>query len=418
MLVKLVLASLWSRKSLAALTCLSIAISIFALISVEQIRAQVKDNFERTVSGVDLIVGSRTSGINLLLFSIFKIGQPSNNISWQSYQTLITDKNVAWSVPIVLGDSHRGYSVIGTTTDYFEHFKYAKNVALNFKKGAPFAQGYELVLGADVAAKLGYKLADKIVLSHGSGKVSFSQHDEHAFTVVGILAATGTPTDQSVYAPMYSIELLHQPYSAQPHSEHQTHEHEQQQSSLDKQLTPDVSAVLIGSKSRIGILSLQRTINQFKAEPLTAIMPLVALRELWQIVAIVETSLQVIAWLVLVTALICMTTMLLASMKERERELSVLRALGARASVIILLVAGEAMFLALIGAILGVLFASLTLFFAQTIFVTEFGLHIAPYISFSLIWPYLALTGVMAAGLSLVPALVAYKKSLLSGLSY
>ncbi|MGS2720099.1 ABC transporter permease [Paraglaciecola aestuariivivens] len=410
MLSKLVLASLWSRKSLASLTLVSIAISIFVIIAVEQIRVQVKENFERSVSGVDLIVGSRTSNINLLLFSIFKIGQPANNIQWQSYKSIVQDKNVAWSVPISMGDSHQGFAVIGTTEDYFTHFNYAQGKALNLSKGRVFNQVYDLVLGAEVAKKLGYQISDQLVLSHGSGKVSFSHHDEHPFTVVGILTPTGTPVDQSIYVPLQSIALLHDTHNSDHHQQHDLTE--------QGHIEPELSAFLIGSKSRIGILSLQRKISQFKGEPLTAILPLVTLRELWQIVAMVEVSLDVVAWLVFITALFGMTTMLLASMKERERELSVLRALGAKASVIILLVAGEAMFLAFIGALLGALLAALALAICQPILMDEFGLYVAPMLNLQLVWPYLLITVGVAAILALIPAYFSYKKSLINGLRH
>tara|TARA_R110002153_G_scaffold15822_8_gene56308 strand:- start:17623 stop:18855 length:1233 start_codon:yes stop_codon:yes gene_type:complete len=408
MLLKLVLASLWSRRVMAILTCTSIAISMLVLIGVEHLRAEVKNNFERTISGVDLIVGSRTSGINLLLFSVFKIGNPSNNIQWKSYQDIVNNSQVAWSVPLSMGDSHQGFSVIGTTADYFEYFKYGDKQQISFKQGEVFKYLYEVVLGADVAQKLGYNLNQSLVMSHGTGKVSFTHHDEHPFKVVGILKPTGTPADQSLYIPLQSIDILHQ----------RQHIHNELLSEvpLGNTYQPQLSAFLLGSKSKIAVLKLQRDINQYKPEPLSAILPALALRELWKIVGVVEISLRVISWLILATALICMTTMLLASMKERERELAVLRALGAKAHIIILLIVAEALILTLIGALAGYLLVTVGLLLGQPLLEQYFALYISPVVNLVAVGRFFSIVAAAAVLLSFIPAVLAYKKSLISGL--
>ncbi len=408
MLLNLVWASLWSRRVMAILTCTSIAISMLVLIGVEHLRAEVKNNFERTVSGVDLIVGSRTSGINLLLFSVFKIGNPSNNIQWKSYQDIVNNRQVAWSVPLSMGDSHQGFSVIGTTDDYFEYFKYGDKQTISFGQGEPFKRLYEVVLGADVAKNLGYSLDQSLVMSHGTGKVSFTHHDDHPFRVVGILESTGTPADQSLYIPLQSIDILHQ-------TQH-VHDELLSEVLLGKTHQPQLSAFLLGSKSKIGVLRLQRDINQYKQEPLSAILPALALRELWQIVGAVEISLRVISWLILSTALICMTTMLLASMKERERELAVLRALGAKAHIIILLIGAEALLLTLLGALAGYVLVTVGLLLGQPLLEQHFALYISPYVNLVAVGRFFLIAAGAAVLLSFIPAIFAYKKSLLSGL--
>jgi len=410
MLFKLVVASLWSRRVMAILTCISIAISMMVLIGVAHLRAEVKYNFERTVSGVDLIVGSRTSGINLLLFSVFKIGNPSNNIQWKSYQNIVNNSQVAWSVPLSMGDSHKGFSVIGTTNDYFEYFEYADKQKINFWQGESFKRLYDIVLGAEVAKKLGYSLNQSLVMSHGTGKVSFTHHGDHPFRVVGILKPTGTPADQSLYIPLQSIDILHQ-------TQH-IHDELLANVPLGKNYQPQLSAFLLGSKSKIAVLQLQRSINQYKQEPLSAILPALALRELWQIVGTVEISLMVISWLILATALICMTTMLLASMKERERELAVLRALGAKAHIIILLIGSEALLLTLLGAFAGYILVTVVLLLGQPLLEQHFALYIQPYADLGSVGYYFVIAASAAILLSFVPALFAYKKSLMTGLKH
>lgn len=410
MLFKLVLASLWSRRVMAILTCTSIGISMLVLIGVEHLRFEVKNNFERTVSGVDLIVGSRTSGINLLLFSVFKIGNPSNNLEWESYQSIANNKQVSWSVPLSMGDSHKGFSVIGTTDDYFKYFKYADKQKISFQQGESFKRLYEIVLGADVAKKFNYKLNQSLVMSHGSGKVSFTHHDDHTFRVVGILNPTGTPADQSLYMPLQSIDIIHQKMDVEDELLVDV--------PLGKNYQPQLSAFLLGSKSKIAVLQLQRKINQYAQEPLSAILPALALRELWQIVGAVEISLMVISWLILATALICMTTMLLASMKERDRELAVLRALGAKAHIIILLIGAEALLLTLIGALVGYLLVTIGLLIGRPLLEQHFSLYIQPYVDLSTVGYYFIMAASAAILLSFVPAFLAYKKSLMTGLKH
>jgi putative ABC transport system permease protein len=307
-----------------------------------------------------------------------------------------------------MGDSHQGFSVIGTTQDYFTHFKYANKQSISFKQGDSFKHLFDVVLGAEVAKTLGYKLGEPIVMSHGTGKVSFTHHDDHPFNVVGILQATGTPADQSLYIPLQSIDILHQ-------TQH-VHDGLLSDNPLGKKYQPQLSAFLLGAKNKIAVLQLQRVINQSKTEPLSAIMPVIALRELWQIVGAIEVSLQVISWLILVTALMGMTTMLLASMKERERELAILRALGASASIVILLIICEALMLTTIGAVMGYMFISIGLVLTQPMLEANFALYISTYVDVTTAGKFYLFSAVAAVVLSFVPALMAYKKSLNNGL--
>lgn len=408
MLFKLVWASMVSRKGMVALTVFSISISMLVLMSVAHLQAQLKDNFQRSVSGVDLIVGSRTSSLNLLLFSIFKIGYPTNNLDYHSFLTIKDNPLVDWAVPISLGDSHHGHAVVGTTETYFTHLKYADKRPLTWAKGRHFQQTFEVVLGASVAREQAYVLGQQIILAHGAGKVSFSQHKNHPFTVVGILQATGTPMDHSVYIPLHSLEILHSP------SSHDTNGHDDDHLHTNQQL----SAVLLGAKNRIAVLGLQHEISRFHAEPLTAIIPGVALQELWQMMAVVETSLSIVSLLVLLAALIGMATMLLASMRERQHELSVLRALGARPWLILLVVEAEALCLSLAGGAIGYLLLVVGLNAIAPFLLAEYSLAIAVYPSVNMVGGYLTLSLVLSALLAFIPAFSAYRQSLRRGLNF
>lgn len=431
MLFKVAWLSLMNRKMSAFLTIFSIAISVFVLLSVEHIRSETKSSFGRTVSGVDLIVGARTGQLNLLLYSVFRIGNPSNNISWDSYQTITQSEGVAWSVPLSMGDSHKGFNVVGTTDDYFKYFKYANKRPLSFAQGQTFKQSQEVVLGVSVAEKLGYGLGDSITLSHGTGKVSFSHHNDHPFIVVGILDTTGTPVDQSLHVDLSAIEAIHQKpakkmsfsRSAEAKPEAHAHEHghhhqENATEALPKTNQPSsVSAFLLGLESKITILRLQRIINQFEQEPLMAIMPGVALGELWQIMGFIENTLLVIAILVLISALLGLCTMLLASMRERQRELAIVRAIGGHPSFVFLLVMLEVLLLTILGILSAFILLWLSLMFGQNYLIDEFGLLVSQnFLSQNtLTWVLLIISASLLV--ALLPSFSAYRSSLNSGLT-
>ena len=208
--------SLLNRRLTAGLTVAAVAMSVMLLVAVDRIRTETKTSFVNTISGVDLVVGARGGPLNLLLYAVFRVGDATSNISWESYQMIAARPEVAWSVPLSLGDAHRGYRVLGTTDDYFAHYRYGRDRALAFETGEPFANASEAVLGAEVAATLGYAMGDGIVVSHGIGDVSFVHHDDAPFTVAGILAPTGTPVDRTVHVSLAGIEAMH----SEPGHEH------------------------------------------------------------------------------------------------------------------------------------------------------------------------------------------------------
>jgi putative ABC transport system permease protein len=274
-LVSLSLKSLFSRKMTVGLTVLSIAISVFVLVSIQFIKASAKSGFTNTVSGVDLIVGARTGELNLLLYSVFRVGNATNNISWRSYQDLTKAREVEWSIPISLGDSHKGFRVVGTTEDFFQYFQYGSKQALQFREGRHFSNTFEVVLGSEVASSLNYELNDQITLVHGIGSSAISEHAE-AFTVVGILKATGTPVDQSVNVRLDGLEAVHLGWQ----SGIDLSKFQDKTKLKTANLQPkSITAFMVGLKSKLSTFSFQRKVNQYKKEPMLAILPGVTLSE-------------------------------------------------------------------------------------------------------------------------------------------
>jgi putative ABC transport system permease protein len=415
MLIKLARLSLWNRRGTVLLTWLSLTISIALLLGIDHLRTEAKSSFTSTISGTDLIVGARSGQLNLLLYSVFRIGNATANISWASYQRIRQHPQIAWTIPISLGDSHRGYRVMGTTADYFNHYRYANSQTLTLQQGTPFADVFETVLGADVAQQLGYTLGQKIELSHGIGAVSFSKHSDKPFTVVGILSRTGTPVDQTVHVSLQAIEAIHLGWQ---HGVPIPGRGITADQAKAEDLTPNsITALLIGLTSRMATFTLQRQLNEFKQEPLTAILPGVALAELWQMLGMVENMLLLISLLVLVAALVGMTTTLLAAMKERQREMAVLRAAGAHPGYLFMLIQLEVLFIVLSAMAAAAALLLVTMFVLQDKLAAEFGLFIGLNIIklTSLYWA--AGIIILAVLLAVVPGVVAYRKALADGLT-
>lgn len=407
--------SLLNRRFTAGLTIISIALSITLLIGVERLRSEARSSFANTISGTDLIVGARSGTVQLLLYSVFRIGDATNNMSWQSYEDLSRHPKVKWSVPLSLGDSHRGYRVLGTNQDYFKYYRFAKDKKLMFKQGIPFSDLYDAVVGAEVAKKLGYKLGDRIVLAHGASDVKFARHDDKPFQVVGILQHTGTPVDRTVHVSLQAIEALHvgwksgAPIPGLSISAEQTKK---------MQLKPKaITAALVGLKSKIATFQLQRFVNEYPHEPLSAILPGVALFQLWDMIGIAENALLIVSGFVVVVGLFGMLTALLTSLNERRREMAILRSVGARPAHVFTLIMGEAGFLTVMGVMIGLAILYGVLWIAQPVIEHQFGIFIP--ISGISTYESILLAIVIAAGfvIGCIPSYRAYRLSLADGLS-
>ncbi|WP_375228166.1 ABC transporter permease [Roseobacter sp. S98] len=412
MILRLAMASLFARALTVGMTILAIALSVALFLGVEKVRTGAKASFADTISGTNLIVGARSGSVQLLLYSVFRIGNATNNVSWESYKDIAARPEVDWIVPISLGDSHRQFRVMGTTLGFFEHYRYRQDRQIEVAHGLMMDDLFDAVIGADVAETLGYDVDDPIVVAHGLA--SFTEHKDQPFRISGILARTGTPVDRTVIVSMEAIEAIHVDWRSGAQIPGQSTPPEVIRG-MD--LTPQaVTAALVGVKSPLQTFALQRAINEYPAEPLLAILPGVALQELWSIVGIAETALLAVSGMVVVTALIGMMATVFSSLSERRREMAIFRAMGARPSTIFGLLVLEAALTAAAGAMLGLALVYAALFVAQPMIDAEFGLWLpitAPGAD-----ELLVLAGVTAAGaiVSALPALHAYKLSLADGM--
>ncbi|RAP24691.1 peptide ABC transporter permease [Candidatus Marinamargulisbacteria bacterium SCGC AG-343-K17] len=402
-LFKLTIKSIFSRKLTSLLLIISIGISTMLFIGVQKIKLSAKKSFSHSISGTDLIVGARSGDIQLLLYTVFRQGKPIANMSWESKKKIQALPNVKWLVPLSLGDSHRGYPVLGTNTDYFKHYKYGNKKTLTFNKGTKFNQPFDAVLGSEIAKKLNYTLNDTIVLSHGMAKGNLPIHKNRVFTIVGILKPTGTPVDKTVHVSLEGISAIHINWN---------NESKNKIENLDTMdLTPQsITGCLIGLKSKFSIFTIKQKITNWEAEPLMAIIPGLTLSTLWQSISTIDTAFLIITIAVTLIAFLGLLLGLFMSLKERKNELSILRIMGAHPSQLSIMLILESIIITASGVIFGGLLMIIIGHIIKPILETRMGL-ILSFNTISTSDIYFGF-GIIIFGIitSLIPAILAYKK--------
>jgi putative ABC transport system permease protein len=465
-LLTLVRKSLANRLLATSLTLASIALSVALLLGIENVRAGMRESFSNTISRTDLIVGARGGSLQLLLYSVFGIGSPTNNVSWDTYEHFRDHPAVAWTIPISLGDSHRGFRVVGTDSSFYQQFHYGGGRSIEFAEGRMPQTDHEVVLGDQVARELEYTVGSDVVITHGLYGSGIMDHDEQPFRVVGILERTFTPVDRSLYVTLQGIDAVHEGFMempgaagpggapsfapppnfaapdfsatadtapvvaaatradaaagiastapvADPERGAVDAAHAQSANAPPEQIT----AFFLGARTRIATLQLQREINTYEAEATMAILPGVALAEMWRGVGYAEDALLVVTFFVVAVGLIGMLLSLYSSLEARRREMAILRAVGAGAPRIFALLVLESGLLGLAGALTGVALIYALLVLLKGFIESNFGLYLP--IQAPTRTAYLYLVAVVAASflIGVVPALRAYRNSLADGLT-
>jgi putative ABC transport system permease protein len=415
-LLTLAARSLWNRKVAVLLSGLAVALSVGLYASVDKLRKGAAAGFESTLHGADLIVGARTGPINLLMYAIFRIGDATQNVSWDSYQRIAAQPGVAWTIPLALGDSYRGYRVVGTTPTYFEHYQYGAGRSLAFADGAPFEGVFDAVLGAEVARALGHRVGDKISLTHGIGQSDFGDHADRPFTVVGVLAPTGTPVDRSVHVSLAGVEAIHVGWESGAPS--RAARAMAVEDVLARDLTPtSITAFIVGMSNRANALHLGRAVNTFRGEALMAINPALTLRQMRDVVGLAENTLAAITLFVVGVGLVTILIVLLTSLNARRREMAVLRAIGLGGGGIFALLVLEAVLVGVIGAAVGLGLTQAGLALLEPVLEGQYGLVLE---GLGLGWRDVAVVGTvgaLAGLLALLPAWQAWRGAVADGLS-
>jgi putative ABC transport system permease protein len=413
-LLRLAFKSIRSRAFTTSLTIFSIALSVMLLVGVDRLRNAAQAGFAGTLSQTDLIVGARGGDLPLLLSTVFHLGNASNEISWDTYQHFAHHPAVAWTIPISMGDSHRGYRVIATDENFYSHYQYRHDHHLALADGHIPTSLFDIVLGSEVASVLRYHLGQKIILSHGIESRSILEHTNVSFTIVGILAPTATPVDRALYMTLLGDEAMH--YGWENGTPPAIGE-ELPKLDPSKLQVSAITSFLLGTKSRISTLQLQREIDTYKPEPLTAVIPAFTLQELWSILDYADRTLSIISAAVLVVGLIAMLIALYTALNERRREIAILRTVGFHARQIVALFLIEAALIASMGTTLGIAAVYVLLLVLRNVIESRFGLPVV-LVGLSLrVEIYVLITITSATLLGFIPAFRAYRNSLMDGLN-
>jgi putative ABC transport system permease protein len=421
LLLHITLLSLKNRMITAGLTVFVIALSTSLLLGTEIIKQSARNSFSSAVSGIDLVVGPRTGSLQLLLYTVFHMGSPVANISAKTWKEIDSMPETAWTIPVSLGDSHKGYRVVGTNENMYKYFAFHKGQKIEFADGTSPSGVFDAALGSEAAKNLHYKTGQSIVISHGITTVGgIADHKDKPFTVTGILKATGTPLDRAVFVTLEGLEAVHVDWKdgGVPLDKDRISADTVLKMNHEGKLAPQsITAFFLKSKSRVLSLKMMREFNTRPGEPLMAVLPGLTLSELWRSLMYGEAALRAISIAVLIVAYSGMFMVIYTSLNERRREMAILRAVGATPSVIISLLSLESFILSIIGTALGVIFTYIFLYFAEPWIRTAIGLNIPPELPGLTGWIYIGaiITGGLFTGM--IPAIRAYRMTLADGLT-
>jgi len=384
---------LWSRPLGASLNVLLLSLGLASITFLLLVSAQLRQAFDKDLAGIDVVVGAKGSPMQLIMCGVFHIDVPQGNISLKAVKALEKNPMIASLIPISLGDNLRGFRIVGTSHEYIGHY------------GALLAQGrswdgpMQVVVGSTVAKKLGIQVGNTFIGSHGLGGGGHL-HGENPYTVVGILQPSGTVIDRLLVTDTASVWKVHEDYTAVDDEDRKIMEDER-----------EVTMALIQYKTPMAAMSFPRWVNT--STEMQAAAPAVEISRLLNMLGIGTEVLRAFAGVLLLTAGLSVFIALWSAVRERRSDLALLRMLGAPPSKIAALLLGEALWLGVMSAVLGVAAGQALTALIGWMLQLDNSLLIG-----GLVWPpELLWVPAMACGISLaaaaIPAAGAYRVSVL-----
>jgi putative ABC transport system permease protein len=325
-----------ARPLNTALNVLLLALGVATIILLLLATSQLEERMRRDAQGIDLVVGAKGSPMQIILSAIYHLDVPTGNISWQQANEIAKHRAVKRAIPLALGDSYRGFRIVGTTPDYLQH--YGAKVAA----GRAWQQPLEAVIGAEVAARTGLALGAKFNGVHGLGDGGHA-HENHPYVVAGILERSGTVLDRLIVTAYQSVWIVH----AEHHDIKDVRDIEKQLGDDEKEYT----ALLLQYSTPLAVAMLPRYINNNTG--MQAASPAYETARLFSIIGVGVDVLRAFALVLIFSAGLSVFIALYNAMNERRYDLAVMRTLGARPATLMGLLLFEGLLLALIGAALG-----------------------------------------------------------------
>ena len=384
---------LWSRPLSATLNLLLLSLGLASITFLLLISDQLTKAFERDLQGIDVVVGAKGSPMQLILSGVFHIDVPPGNVPLQAVQALQQHPMVAQVIPISLGDNLHGFRIVGTSHDYITHYQ------AQLAQGQLWTQPMQVVLGATAARKLGLLMGDTFVGSHGLADGGHA-HGDSRYTVVGILAPSGSVLDRLILTDTASVWKVHEDYTAVDEEDRAIMMEER-----------EITLALVRYKSPLAAVSFPRYINT--STDMQAAAPALEITRFLRMLGLGTDVLRAFAGVLLLSAGLSVFIALWGAVRERRGDLALLRMLGAPPHKVASLLLLEALWLGLLAALLGVLAGQGMALGLGWLLQLDNSLLIG-----GLTWPpALYLVPAAALGVSLVaailPALGAYRVSVL-----
>jgi putative ABC transport system permease protein len=328
---------------LLSLVLFGLGVGLISLLLL--VNKQLEDKFEKNLAHIDLVIGAKGSPLQLILASMYHIDSPTGNIEIGKVKAFLNPRHpfVRTAVPLSLGDSYRGYRIVGTTPAFLALYQ------AKIAKGRVFTQLMEVVVGTVAAKELGLQIGTEFKSSHGFVIDDDLVHaNAHGFKVVGILESSGTVADQLLLTPAQSIWAVHEHGTTVegPTEDLQIH-------SLVDFPEKSITALLLQFKGRnIQTLNMQRNINE--NTDLQAATPALEISRLYSIMGVGADALRWLALVIIAVSGLSIFISLYASLQDRRYELALMRTLGASPGKIFSLIVLEGLVLSVMGFVIGI----------------------------------------------------------------
>lgn len=404
------------HKPLSSLLCwvlLATSVGIISLLIILQNR--LENQFANSISGIDMVIGAKGSPLQLILSAVYHVDAPTGNIKLEEAERWMKHPFVEKAIPLAYGDSYKGYSIIGATTDYLDKY----NAAV--VTGELYENDFEVVVGSTLAAKLRLQPGSSFYSSHGNDSKG-EEHRQQAYTVTGILGSTGSVVDNLVVGNIESVWRIHEHHRDEDaHHKEKNHQHEtgkhdeigehhphdemEEHESAHDEAEKELTAILIKFRNPMGLVQMPRIIN--KQTNMMAAVPAIEVNRLFTLFGVGIDTLKNMAWGIMLLAGLSVFIALFNSLKDRKYELAVMRTMGAGRIKLLRLILLEGLMLSIAGVIAGLLLSRLALWIIAGRFEKDYHLQLQE--AWRLYFPaeiYLCLLAV-AIGIiaSLIPAL-------------
>lgn len=432
MIGKIAWKNIWFKPLNTMLSIILLTASVAIITVLVLLQKQFEEQFSSSMDNIDLVLGAKGSPLQLILSSVYQIDAPPGNISYEEAQKWMEHPFIATAIPLAYGDNYKGFRIIGTTKDYLEKFN------AHIIEGDFYTNDFDVVIGHQVAEKLGLKVGDTFFGTHGDAAEG-EVHEDHPYKIVGVASKTGQVLDNVILCSINSVWHMHDHEHDHNHGndsareDHQIHnhnhshdhhqEHMHRQSETDHHIHhgeehlqdsvsefhgKEITAVLLKFRNKMGIVTWPRIIAQ--NTPLQAASPAIEINRLFAMFGVGLEALAYLAYGIMLISGISIFVALYNTLKERKYEFALLRVHGASRVQLLILVLFESVFLCVLGFILGTVFGRVALYLISVSTQEEFKMTFNPY---EFVWEkegiifiITILVGIIAA---LIPAIKAYR---------